>query len=311
MNRPSIAFAGTGAFAVPCLEALNKIADIKLIISQPPQPSGKKRIIVKSPLCLMSEKLGIQIATPQNIEDINDKISLLRLDLIVVADYGQIIPNTTLNIPKFGCLNIHPSLLPRHRGPAPVAAVILNGDHETGITIIKMDEKMDHGPIVAQEHWPLDGCEITLDLEVKLAQKAGQLIAECLPQFLAGNITLREQQHDLATYHKFLKRADGEIRWTETAELVERKFRAYYPWPGAWFKKNIHGQEKIIKLLAVELLSRPLSVLAPGTFFWKGGILGITTIHGALKVNLLQVEGKKALTGEQFLRGYEDVIIKI
>ncbi|KKU47603.1 methionyl-tRNA formyltransferase [Candidatus Uhrbacteria bacterium RIFCSPLOWO2_12_FULL_46_10] len=311
MNRPSIAFAGTGTFAVPCLEALKKTTDIKLIISQPPKPSGKKRVLIKSPVCWMSEKLGLQIAIPRNIEDINDKISSLNLELLIVADYGQIIPNSTLKIPKYGCLNIHPSLLPRHRGPAPVVATILNGDCEAGITIIKMDEKMDHGPIVAQERCPLSGRETTSDLEAKLAQKASQLIVKYLPQFLAGNITLREQQHELATYHKLLKRSDGELRWTETAELIERKFRAYYPWPGIWLKKNIHGQEKIIKLLAVELLSGPVPVLAPGTFFWKDDILGITTIKEALKVNFLQIEGKKALTGEPFLRGYEDIIIRI
>lgn len=311
MIKPKLVFAGTGHFAVPSLLALAKISDIVLVISQSPRPSGKKQLFVPSPVEVVAKKNKLNILTPQRLEDLRDKLIDCRADLMIVTDYGQIIPENILKILSHGAINIHPSLLPRHRGPAPIVAAILNGDFATGVTLILMDSKMDHGPIIAQESHVLSGREIAVDLEQNLAKQAATMVIKYIPAFLAGQIQSQEQNHDLATYHKLIKRTNGEIQWNESAFAIERKWRAYYPWPGIWWRRKINRHDKIIKLLDVELLSTSAPALAPSTFCWKNNVLAVTTASGALKINKLQVEGKRPLTAEQFVRGHSNIIINL
>lgn len=310
-DKSKLIFVGTGPFAVPSLLALANSSNIVLVISQPPRPSGKKQLLVTSPVEAAAKKIKLSILTPQRLEDLYDKLNDCQADLMIVADYGQIIPENILKIPSRGAINIHPSLLPKHRGPAPIAAAILNGDSATGVTLILMDSKMDHGPIIAQESCALSGRETAVDLEQNLAKQAATMVIKYIPAFLAGQIQSQEQNHDMATHHKLIKRTDGEIQWNESAVATERKWRAYYPWPGIWCRQKINKYDKIIKLLNVELLSTSAPALAPGTFFWENHILGVTTANGSLKINKLQVEGKMPLMAEQFFRGYHDIIIQL
>jgi len=311
MSKAKLIFVGTGPFAVPSLLALADASNIVLVISQPPRPSGKKQLLIPSAVEAAAKKIKLNILTPQRLEDLNDKFIDGQADLMIVADYGQIIPENILKIPSRGAINIHPSLLPKHRGPAPIAAAILNGDTATGVSIILMDAKMDHGPIIAQESYTLTGWERAVDLEQNLAQQAAAMVVKYIPAFLAGQIQPQEQNHELATYHKLIKRTDGEIIWNKSAVTIERKWRAYYPWPGIWWRRKINKQDKIIKLLEVELFSAPAPALTPGTFFWLNHTLGVAAASGSLKINKLQVEGKMPLMAEQFFRGYHDIIIQL
>lgn len=335
LHKPILAFAGSGQFAVPCLDELLRIADIQLVISQPPKPEGKTKSLLPSPLLESAHKHGLRTATPVKIAELEDALSQLNLDAVIVADYGQIIPASLLKLPKFGYINIHPSLLPRHRGPAPISAAILNGDKKIGNSIIQMDEKMDHGPIIAQESYPLSGREMAADLEIELAKRASQLIVRVLPKFFSGLFKPHRQNHEMASYHKLFHRADGQIYWTENAELIDRKFRAYYPWPGVWFMAAVRRAPKIIKLHSLgavlcrfqdipasekaedigvrrelRIMDFPEFVrfLKPGNFFSVNESLWIRAVGGAIKINALQIEGANVLTDNQFINGYEDLI---
>lgn len=311
MTKQKFVFAGTGLFAVPCLSALATISDNLLVISQHLRPSGKKRLVKPSPLYEAAQKLNLKVLTPERIDELGDLLNSLRPDLLMVADFGQIISDNILKIPKYGAINVHPSLLPKHRGPAPISAAILNNDTTTGVSLILMDAKMDHGPIIAQQSISMHEKETALELEQNLSKLAAAMVIKYIPAFLAGKIKPQEQNHEQATYHKLIKRTDGEILWNESAVVIERKWRAYYPWPGIWCHQSINKQEKIIKFLNLELLPSFKLALATGAFFWKNNILGIVTADGLLKINKLQVEGKKSLNAEQFFRGYHDIITQL
>lgn len=198
---------------------------------------------------------------------------LLAADLFVVASYGKILPKSILDIPKFGSLNVHPSLLPKYRGPSPVPATILSGDKKTGVTIIKMDEKMDHGPIVATKEISLSGQEDFIFLINKLFQLGAKLLVEITNDFIAGNIKLKPQNHSRAIYCPRLTRKSGFFEIDRLPENLDRMIRAYYPWPGVWTRWN----NKIVK------------------FYPNGKI---------------QMEGKKVMPLQDFLNGYPDFPLK-
>ena len=226
------------------------------------------------------------------------KIEKLKPDLVIVASYGKIIPKEILEIPKYGCLNIHPSLLPRYRGPSPIQTTILNGDKKTGVTIILMDKKIDHGPIIAQQEWEIPNSQPTADqpkagkfliskrftyseLCKKLANLGVKLLVETIPKWINNEIKAKPQNHLKATYTKILKREDGEIDWSKSDREIERKIRAFNPWPGTFtFIKHKN------KTLRIKVLEADISQ------------------DNKLIIKRLQPEGKKPMTFEEFQRGY-------
>ena len=218
---------------------------------------------------------------PVWIDDFN-KIKDKNPDLVIVASYGRIIPEEVLKIPKYGCLNIHASLLPKYRGSSPVQTAILNGDSKTGITIILMDKKMDHGPIVASSEFQITDPKITYkELLKELADLGAKLLVETIPKWTKGEIKPLVQNESKASYVKILKRQDGEIDWSKPPEEIERKIRAFYPWPGAFTfirKKN--------KTLRIKIMKAELSK------------------EKKLIIKKLQPEGKKLMSAEEFQRGY-------
>jgi len=282
MTNSKIIFIGASEFAVPALEKLIKNNYTLLaVVTALDKPVGRKQEITPPPVKKAALKYKPPILQPEKISNIKSEISNLKPDLIIVAAYGQIIPKNILEIPKFGCLNLHPSLLPKYRGPSPIQTAILNGEQETGITIMKMDEKIDHGPIIAQKKIILSGKENYQTLEKKLSQLTANFLIEILPQYLQNKIKPQEQKHGQATYTKILSRDDGKIDWNKSAPEIERMVRAFYPWPGVWTEFN--GQR--VKILKVKIVDQKLIL------------------------ELIQPAGKKPMTGEEFFRGHPDVKI--
>lgn len=300
-KQPRVIFAGTGSFAVPMLRALQPQTTIVAVVSQ----------TTISPIGTIATQRGLRVLTPTHIDTIAQEFNDCHPDLLIVADYGQIIPDSILSLPRYGCLNIHPSLLPRYRGASPIPAAILNGDTATGVTIIVMDTAMDHGPILAQTPHPLTGQETAESLEASLAAAGAELLLRILPHYLRGEIKKVEQNHAQATYCQILRRSDGELAWEDSPENVSRKIRAYYPWPGVWCRVTLRGKPKVIKLLNVQPWTEACGLvpsLKAGLFFWQHSLLGLRLTSGALAVAELQAEGGRKLSGEAFYRGYHDIV---
>ncbi|MDP9249706.1 MAG: methionyl-tRNA formyltransferase [bacterium] len=275
LNNPknlNFAFLGGEPLAVPTLQKLYEDGLVPaLIVSNPDKPQGRNLQISSPPTALWAKQQGVPLIQPEKLtrKEIGNNF-----DFFVVVSYGKIIPKEILDLPKLGTINIHPSLLPRYRGPSPIVSAILNGDTETGVTVMKIDEEMDHGPILAQEKINLSGNESVRDLEKSLAELGGKLLVKVIPEFLAGKIKIAEQDHSHATYVKKIVKADGEINLEDNPEKNWRKFRAYVHWPRTFFFQN--GKRIIVTDAA----------LKDGKFVIK---------------NVLP-EGKKEITWEEFNR---------
>jgi len=314
MNQESgirVVFFGTSDFAVPILEALfrNKY-DMVAVVTNPDESAGRKQILTPPPVKAWAERQGLRIfqpATPDHIflRELSDIVP----DLIVVAAYGKIIPKEILEIPKFGALNIHPSLLPRWRGPSPIQYTILHGDTETGVTIIKMDELMDHGPIVAQQRWGISNIAYP-ELHDFLAKQGAKLLLATLPRHLNYEIVPIPQDDSKATYCKKLIREDGRIDWSRPAVEIEQMVRAFNPWPGAWTVwQDGRATPRRLRIESAEVVSEESPEGGPG-FVWnsKSYPFLIKTGRGSLAVRTLTIEGKKPTTAESSLRGNAHII---
>lgn len=245
---------------------------------------------------------GFTVRQPGSLKDPREVEDLARLqpDAIVVAAYGQLLPQSVLEIPRSGCLNIHPSLLPRHRGPSPVAAAILAGEEVTGVTIMLMDKGMDTGPVLAQRQWPLSAEDTTETLTERLAEAGAELLMEALPSWLAGRITPRAQDDAEATYSRVITKEDGRIDWQRSAPELWRTVRALQPWPGCYTT----WEGRLFKIVeAVPLLGDGEAgriVVPRGS---RGVPVGVQTGEGILGLLRVQLEGKRVVTAEEFLRG--------
>lgn len=293
-----IIFAGTTGFGIPTLEKLMDEHELVLVITQPDKPVGRKQILTPPPIKLWAEKNNIPIAQPEKITDHRSQITDLSPDLMIVAAYGQIIPKEVLDIPKFGSINIHASLLPKYRGASPIQAAILNGDKETGITLIKMDEKMDHGPIIAKQVVRLIGNETSSFLYSQLSVVAADMASNTLPGWFSGKIKAAEQIHTHATFTKLLTRADSRIDWSQSAKLIDQKIRALNPEPGTW--TTLDG--KTVKILKNKILSET-KIELPGKIYASSGELAVKCVDGSIIAAELQPEGKKPMSGKDFLNG--------
>ncbi len=279
-----IIFFGTPDFGVIILEELIKNNyNPVLVITAPDKPVGRKHVLTPPPVKKIAEKYNVIVTQPEKIKEVAIEIKNLNPDLIICAAYGQIIPKEILEIPKHGCLNIHPSLLPKYRGASPIQTVILNGDKETGVTIILMDEKMDHGLIIAQTKYKIPDDINYKELDSALAKQGAHLLVKILPKWINGEIEAKAQDESNATYTKVLKKEDGKIEWKKSAEEIERQIRAFCPWPGTFaFIKHKN------KILRVKILEAGISK------------------EKKLIIKKLQPEGKKIMTLEEFKKGYHD-----
>jgi len=252
-NKLKIVFFGTPEFSVKILETMDKAGYAPtLVITAPDKPRGRKLKMTPSPVkswFMKHEARNIKILQPNTLKDLRIKIQELKIepDLFIVASFGKILPKEILDIPKHGTLNVHPSLLPKLRGPSPIQSAILNDEKETGVTIMLMNEKMDEGPILTQKELRIMNHELRFtELENKLAELGGKLLVETIPKWLTGEIKPQEQNHpstnsglrNKATYSKLIKKSDGEIDWNESPKVIERKIRALNPWPSTYTFQN-------------------------------------------------------------------------
>jgi methionyl-tRNA formyltransferase len=237
MNQKlNFAFFGGEPLAVPALKKLYGSGFVPaLIISNPDKPQGRNLEITPPPTAVWAKNHNIPLIQPEKLkkEEIRNDF-----DFFIVVSYGKLIPKEILEIPALGTINIHPSLLPLYRGPSPIVSSISNGDKETGVTIIKIDEEVDHGPILAQEKITLSGNELIQDVEKSLAELGGELLVKIIPEFVAGKLKIKQQDHSLATFTKKLKKEDGLIDLTDDPVKNYNKFRAYAGWPRTFFFKD-------------------------------------------------------------------------
>lgn len=311
----NIIFFGTSQFAVPALEALS-VADYKpvLVVTLPDRPQGRRLEILPSPVKVAAQKLSIEILQPEKVSDPEflKKISETTWAFGIVAAYGKLIPQAVLDIPEKGFLNIHPSLLPELRGPSPIQYAILEGKKKTGVSVMLLDSLMDHGPILIQEEEKIKLDDTADVLESRLAEKGAKALVKALPLWIDGNMQAIAQDESKATFSKKIEKEDGRIAWSEPAEIIARKVRAYAPWPGTFSFADIHGAHVRLKILEAESTEENHSEMRESGFVINSekGMM-VVTGKGLLRIQKIQPEGKNPMTGSEFLRGHRDVIGKI
>jgi len=297
-QSPKIVFMGTPEFGALILEGLLKNNYWpELVITSPDKPSGRKQVITPPPVKIMAQRYGLRVIQPKRIKEAKEEIESIEPDLIIVAAYSQIIPQEVLDIPKRGALCVHPSLLPKHRGPSPIQSAILKGEKETGVTVILMDAKIDHGPIVAQKKTIIGPNETGSQLHERLGYLGAELLIDTIPDWLAGNIQLRRQDEKRASYTKIIKKEDGLIDWKKSAKEIERQIRAFDPWPGAY----TFWQKKIVK---IKNLKKPVKEKEKRRL----KIIKARLDKDKLVIEKVQPEGKKIMNFEDFLRGNPDFL---
>ena len=311
-----IVFMGTPEFAVPALEKLCSVADCEVaaVYTPPDRPRGRGRGVESSPVKAAAVRLGLPVLQPNSFraKEARDELAAYAPDVIVVAAYGRLLPPAVLDLPAHGCLNIHPSLLPRHRGPSPVVSAILDGDSVTGVSLMLLDEGMDTGPVIAQREYALDGTETAGDLTGELFEAGADLLVESLNPWVDGRLEAVQQDESKATVTRKLERSDGRADWQLTALELERRQRAFTPWPGLFTQ----WQDKSLRLVDVcsgesladcEIQQQP----APGEVIalpLTDVPVGVGAADGVLGLKTLQLEGRRAVSSAEFIRGYPDFI---
>lgn len=309
-----VVFMGTPEFSLPGLSALinNPTFEIVGVYTRTDKPVGRKQIITPPPVKILAQKNNIPIFQPEKIKPEADKIKSLEPDLIVVIAYGKIIPQEILDIPTYGCINVHASLLPKYRGAACLNAPIINGDQETGVTIMQMEAGLDTGPILRQEKVSLTNKTILKEVHDQLAQLGAEILPQTLIDWVAGKITPQKQDDSQASYVSTLKKEDGRLDWSKTATELERRIRGLNPWPGTFtYDKN----GKIIKILAAEIdlqIDKETEKTKKiGQISLKNNKLRVRCGQDYLVILKLQTEGGKALTAQEFISGHADFIGQI
>ena len=306
-----IVFFGTSEFGSIILEKLVQAGlSPVLVVTTPDNPAGRKQELTPPPIKVTAQKLGILVMQPEKLDqDTRYKIQNTNPDLFVVASYGKILPKEILDMPKFGALNVHPSLLPKYRGASPIQTAILNGEDETGVTIMLMDEKMDHGAILAQQELRISNDEFLIskptypELHNKLAEIGAELLVKTIPDWIEGKIKPVPQNEGKATYTHILKKEDGRIDWNKEAVYIERQVRAMYPWPGTYtFLKS-----KILKILKADIIKN-IQGEPRKAFQTADGKLAVYAGKDAILLEEIQMEGGKPMSSKEFLLGHRDCI---
>src|SRR6266403_1218003 len=296
-----VVFIGTGEIGAPTLHALlrSKEHQLAAVVTQPNKPAGRDQRIKPPPIKKALAGAKIPTLQPARIKDRQsiEEISALAPEVIVVMAYGQILPQGVLGIPRVACLNLHASLLPRHRGAAPIQAAIASGDFETGITVMYMDEGLDTGDILLQRKIDILPTDTGGSLHDRLAQIAPEALLESLRKLAKGTAPHIPQDNTVATYAPKLKREDGKIDWSEPAEVIERKIRAFNPWPGAFMR--IDGRN--LKIFSASIVDR---TGAPGEILRSEKELVIAAGKDALSLGNVQLERKRRMSASEFLHGH-------
>ena len=298
-----IVFIGAGEIGVPTLQALLKSEhEVVGVVTQPDKPVGRSQSIEPPPIRNALSGTNIPVLQPARIKDRQaiEEIRALRPDVMVVMAYGQILPRGVLEIPEIACLNLHASLLPRWRGAAPIQAAIAAGDREIGITVMYMDEGLDTGDILLQRTIDILPADTGGALHDRLAGVAPETLLESLDLLAKGKAPRTPQDNAVATYAPKLKREDGKIDWSDPADAIERKIRAFDPWPGAFMTVSTNGTRnlKIFSATVIDLRGKPGKILR------SEAELVVAAGEGALSLGEVQLEGKRRMSAMEFLRGH-------
>ncbi len=291
---------GTPQFALPSLEGLLRDHEVVAVYTQPDRGAGRGRPLAGSPVKKLALDRGLPVLQPASLKPEREAEGLegLRPDVIVVAAYGRILPRRVLDIPPLGCLNVHPSLLPRHRGASPVASAILAGDEDSGVSIMLLDEGMDTGPILAQTRQAIGPGDTTGSLTARLSELGAGLLLETLARWAEGKLEPRPQGEEAVSYSRPLAREDGEIDWRLPARELDRRLRAFQPWPGCYSR----WRGRLLKVIeAVPLPGEGAG--EPGRVRARGRGVGVDTGEGVLELVRVQGEGRGAMSGGEFARG--------
>jgi methionyl-tRNA formyltransferase len=299
---------GTPEFAVPPLKTLADADAYQVVgvVTQPDRQAGRGRRVVQSPIKQAALARDLPLFQPQSLRtpEAMEQLAAWQPDVIVVAAFGQILRQGVLDLPPHGCLNIHASLLPRWRGAAPIAAAILAGDAATGVTIMRMDAGLDTGPILAQQEEEIQPDDTRAELEERLAKAGAKLLAEKLPAYLAGDLEPRPQPEEGVTYAKRLRKEDGLLDWSRPAAELDRRVRAFNPWPGAF--TTLRGQR--LKVLQTVPLLEWRGDAPPGTVIALADGAAVVTGKGALRLEGVQLAGKRPMDITAFLCGQRDCV---
>jgi methionyl-tRNA formyltransferase len=301
-NKIKTVFMGSPDFAVSTLRALAADGgyDLLGVVTQPDRPAGRGNQLTPPPVKIVADELGIVTIQPEKLRqpESMDQLRVWNPDLIVVAAFGQILRSEVLDMPKYGCINVHASLLPRWRGAAPIQAAILAGDAETGITIMQMDPGIDTGSMLSQRAIPILPTDTGGSLFEKLSALGGELLLETLPRYLGGELVPQPQPADGATYAPMLKKEDGLLDFTRPAAELERRVRAMSPWPGAFMRWQ--GETETLKIQRAHVIAGNTEA---GKQVILDGCPAVGTSDGILVLDELQPSGKKPMPGKAFLSG--------
>ena len=301
-------FMGSPAFALPALQSLmSNQYEIRAVYTQPDKPRGRGRQVMACPVKRFAISQGMRVIQPESLRDPQEAelLAALKPDIIIVAAYGQILPAAVLELPRYKCINIHPSLLPRYRGPSPVAAPILNGDPVTGITIMLIERKVDSGPILGQEELAISDEDTTESLSQRLAVMGARKLVETIPRWVEGKIEPRMQDDSRASYTRMEAKEDGLLDWNLPAIVLWRRVKAYHPWPGCYFDWK-GGRLRVMKAIALpdaESGETGRVVALPRT---APARIAVRTADGLLGLISVQPEGKREMTAADFSAGHRD-----
>lgn len=295
-------FFGSGAFAVPILEALGEAPGIDLVavVTTPDRPAGRHGRLAATPVAVRAEALGVAVLRPSSLRapDAAREIATLGPELAVLADYGRIVPPDVLALPRLGFLNVHPSLLPRHRGATPIAGAILAGDAATGVTVFRMDAGLDTGPIVSQVEWPLPADATAAEVEAESARRGADLLRATLQGWLAGDRRATPQVEAAATLTRAFRRGDGRLDPSLPASMLERRVRALAPWPGTFLET---AEARLAVLRAAVAAGEPGD--PSGALVADGDGLALATADGRLRLLEVRLAGGRDMSGAELRRG--------
>ncbi len=306
MTQPlRLVFMGTPDFAVPSLRALLDGEDAVVgVCTQPDQPAGRGMALRPSPVKVCALEHQVPVFQPpklRRVPEVLEQLTSWQPDLIVIAAYGKILPPPILDLPPHGCINVHASLLPKYRGAAPIQWAIADGEAETGITVMQVSQQMDAGAILLQKATPITHSETGGSLHDKLAVLGAEALREALALFRQDKLVARPQDETQVSYAALIKKEDGRIDWSQDASSIERRIRAFHPWPSAF--TTVQG--KLLKIYSARLEQSPISPAAPGTVLASApNQLLIATGSGALALEEVQLAGKKRLPIAAFLKGH-------
>ena len=305
-----VVFMGTPEFAVPTLEALVAAGhEIALVLSQPDRPVGRGRRLTPPPIAQLAQARGLDLLQPRGLRapEVQQRLTDAAPEAIVVAAYARLLPAPVLALPPLGCLNVHPSLLPRHRGPAPIQGALLAGDAATGTSIILLEERLDAGPILAQEPMPIGPDDDAATLELRLATRGARLLVDTLTRWAAGAIQPQPQDDGTATYTRLLTKEDGRLDWTRPAIELARQVRACAGWPGAY----THWRDQPLKILRAAPEDHGGEGLPPGTVFLRPGPIRAVAVAagaGSLRLDTVALAGRRPASALAFVQGYRDFV---